>query len=427
MNYSKKYLSLFLFLLLSASCFFKVNAKELGFMEAQTVGEKQIDETKWDTQTSEFEISPFSSLGMTASPDNGEYDIYGGNPVKITAYWIQGPVSQEEPVTITVSNGGIVLDKAFYEIEHTTNVGNSNEMTNIISTSQISNERDVMTFTTRLNTKNTLHSISFWIQAPIAMGEFTVKVTVDNGKENIDKNTVILPFNVISGLTIRVVDNNGIILDEIDDITPFFIEGMAWYQGGDVPSPSILSISIYNKETGQEVIEYLDPVTIVDRNYKYGPLIMPYSYPEGTYVVTAALVDISGQLPKFLGDVSTEVDFVKSLNGITVDVFDEGGASLKQVSNSTQFYIGGMVWYKGGDVPNTYTLSISIFNKETGEEIVEYLDTPEIIDKNYNFGPLSIPSSYASGTYVVTATLVDMSGVFPVLVSEASTEIDYIK
>lgn len=322
MKHLKRYLTFLLALvLLSSVSLSSINAKEFNGNDTINVDALQTDVTADRSVAEAFdsEITPFASIGMTAYPTDGDYDVHGANPVQITAYWMQGPVAQEEPVTITISNEGMALDEASYEIEHTTNVGRANESTTIISNATINADLDVMEFTTGVNAKNTLHSISFWVEAPLGKRNFTVKVKIDSGRETLDKNTVIIPFNVISGLTVDVVDDSQTVLGQIDDYNPFFVEGLAWYKGGDAPNPSILSISMFNKTTGEEVVEFLDTVDIVNRNYNHGPLIMPSTYDDGIYVVTVHLVDMSGMFPRLLGEATTEVNFVK-----LPDIFTKG-------------------------------------------------------------------------------------------------------
>jgi len=388
------------------------------------------EETTTSTDTNSnaqvLEIGPRVATSVRIIPEITE--IHGASSMKVRATW-RDTGNLPLKATVTVTNGATLLARSEDDISFKSN---NDTVERPITNLNLNEDLNEMTFITGANRMLQTSSIEFEVAAPLSIGEFDI--TVFLGKEdgtsisNITNTSTYHGINVMTGLSVTARNEDGEEIDQIDDYHPFYIDGTAWYKGGDAPDPTYLLAVITNKETEEVVGEYESIIEIHDREYAFGPIYMPSKFEEGTYVITVYMVNDDPINPQILGSSSTEVTYSKGpVTMLTIDLTDENGNKLTQVDQHQPFYIEGTAWIRSGDVPLPSYLLLVISNKETEEVIGEYEDLIEIVDDSYRYGPVSLPDKFDDGTYVITLYMVHDDYDNPQIIYSNNMEIDFVK
>lgn len=325
----KGMLKRFLVLLLSFSM---IAAAFSGSVLAKETTDETPQETEETETTEPIRPGPRVATSVRIVPETTQ--VHGAATMKVTATWTD---TGNLPLlaTVTVTNGAKLTAEDEDDITFlSNNLSTQRPVTNL----NVNADLNQMTFVTGINRMLQRSSIEFEIEAPLGNRHF--EVTVFLGKEdgtsisNATNTATFSDINVISGLSVETRNApDGEEIDDIDDYHAFYVTGMAWYKGTDAPDPSYILVVITNKETEEVVGEYEQIVDINNREYQFGPIVMPSKFDDGTYVVSAYMINDDPDDPRILGSSSKEVNFKKMPDIFEVAIYNQ----LKNIRASQSF------------------------------------------------------------------------------------------
>lgn len=233
-------------------------------------------------------------IEMKTSVDD-KADIKGYEEIDVLIKWLESmPI--EEPITITATNEAKILIEDISDVEFLTN-GEQRDI------SDLRIEDGIVKFMTGKAESRSNCTLAFKVRAPIAAGEFNIstKVAADNAPIT-RSNYVERTFNVTTGLTVETT------YDTIYGDTPFDVFGLVNYESLAENPDLVISLDVYNEETGEMVYELTGADYPTDNTYKIGPLAFPDYCVDGTYIVQVTLADDWD----IIGSASKKITYVKS-------------------------------------------------------------------------------------------------------------------
>lgn len=262
----------------------------------------ESNETKASKQAS---ISPRSSMRilMRTSVD-GQAELEGLKEIEVTVTWLES-LAMKEPVTIAVTNEAQILAESISDITFTTN-GVKKDISDLVI------EEGKVKFITGTAANRSTCTLTYKVKAPIAAGDFKIstKIAAENAPETL-ANYVEKVFTVTSGLTVETT------YETIYGDTPFNVFGLVNYKTEAANPDLVISLDVYNKETGEVVYELTGADYPTDNNYEIGPVAFPESSVDGTYIVHVTLADGWD----IIGTASKTITYVKSKE-LKITVFD---------------------------------------------------------------------------------------------------------
>lgn len=348
---------------------------------------------------STLSISPRSAMRieMETSVDN-QAEIDGCEEIEVKVTWLES-LAMQEPVQIAVSKDAQILVKDINDIVFETN-GIQKDI------SDLTMKEGVIKFMTGKAEGRSICTLTYKVKAPLAAGEFKIstKVAAENAV-NMRSNYIEKTFNVTSGLTVETT------YDIICGNTSFDVFGLVNYKKQEENLDLVISLDVYNEETGEMVYEITGADYPVDNTYKMGSFVFPDDCEDGIYVVYVTLADGWD----IIGSASKKITYIKY--PLTVET------SHDTINGNTPFDVSGLVKYKSAGENPDLVVSLDVYNKETKEMVYELTGVDFPLDNTYRIGSLVFPDYCEDGVYVVYVTLADDMNI----IGSAIKEVTYIK
>lgn len=241
-------------------------------------------------------ISPRSSMRILMQTSiDGQAELEGLKEIEVTITWLES-LAIKEPVKIAVTNEAMILADDISDIEFTTN-GVKKDISDLVI------EEGSVKFMTGTAASRSTCTLTYKVKAPVAAGDFKIstKIAAENAPNTL-ANYAEKIFTVTSGLTVETT------YETIFGDTPFHVFGLVNYHTAQVDPDLVISLDVYNEETGEVVYELTGADYPTDNSYDIGPLAFPDSCAEGTYIVHVTLADGWN----IIGTASKQISYVKS-------------------------------------------------------------------------------------------------------------------
>lgn len=314
-------------------------------------------------------------------------EVDGGEKIGVTVTFAD-TMNREVPFTIELTeNAELAQDISVDDITFKTN-------NKIVPMSSVTLHDDFngMDVLTGKCVKNKMSSFQFTVEAPVAATSFQVILKTDSSNEML-KTITSEKIPILSGLTIEAPD----ILNDVD---LFDVTGTAKYKHQSVPENTHMYLEIVNQDPEKPDFHEIQLLTkVVNDEYCFSSIKLPSDYEDGAYIIKVYLWD--DEHYKLIGYAEKTVQFIASEVSLTIEAPDI-------LNDVDEFDVTGRARCKLGALPENIHMFMEIVNQDPDKPYFFEVQLLEpIINNEYKFPSIKLPSDYEDGDYTINVYLWD--------------------